>query len=69
MKTVAFLTLIVLSALAGACTQSPTSPAPDRGARWETEGDTAGSLGIQSDTTGSDTSTAVGGGHSVGSGG
>lgn len=68
MKTVAFLVLIVLSALAGACTQSPTSAAPDRGARWEIEGDTTGTT-IQSDTTRSDSSNSVGGGHSVGSGG
>lgn len=67
MKTVAFLALIVLSALAGACTQSPTSPAPDH-ARWEVEGDTT-PITTQSDTTRSDTATALGGGHSVGSGG
>jgi hypothetical protein len=69
MKTVAFLTLIALSALAGACTQSPTSPAPDRGARWEVDGDTTGADITQTDTTGLDSTNAVGGGHSVGSGG
>jgi len=68
MKTFAFLALIALSALAAACSHSPTSPAPDR-ARWNAEADTTGSSTTQRDTTGSDSSVNIGGGHTVGSGG